>query len=170
MTSHLQASPTRTPSVSEAIFRLGSRAFSLVETVLALGIVSFGCVSIMGLLPCGLQVFRKAMDITLEGQITQQVVGQIGQSPYDRLAADFHGKTFWFDQEGNAVAKESDEGIYRADISLDTQPILPGTHALAAGNLTAVTIVLQRRNETGPVGTSKTFVTYVAAKARQATP
>lgn len=170
MTSHLQAVPTRTPSLSGGIFRLGSRAFSLVEAVLAIGIISFGCVSIMGLLPCGLQVFRKAMDTTLEGQITQHVVGQIGQSSYDRLAADFHDRTFWFDQEGNAVAEDSDEGIYRADISLDSQPILPGANALADGNLTAVTIALQRRNEMGPVGASKTFVTYVAAKARPATP
>lgn len=170
MTSLLQAAPPRFTSLSGSIFRPGSWAFSLVETVLAIGIVSFGCVSIMGLLPCGLQVFRKAVDATLEGQITQHVVGQISQTPYDRLSADFHDKTFWFDEEGNAVAEGGEDAIYRVGISLDSQPTLPGTNALAAGNLTGVTITFQRRNETGSAGASKSFVTYVAAKARPAAP
>jgi uncharacterized protein (TIGR02598 family) len=59
------------------------RAFTLVETVLALGIASFALVSVMGLLPCGLQVFRNAMDLTLEGQMAQYIVGKVSQTPYE---------------------------------------------------------------------------------------
>ena len=144
----------------------GSRAFTLIETVLAIGIVSFAFVAIMGLLPCGLQVFRKAMDATLEGQIVQHVVGEISQTAYDKIPVDFQGKTFWFDGDGNSVTEQNADGIYRASVALDSQPALPGTMSLSQGNLTGVTITFQRKNETGPVGASKTFVTYVAAKSR----
>lgn len=124
----------------------------------------------MGLLPCGLQVFRKAMDTTLEGQIVQHVVGQISQTSYDQIATEFQDKTFWFDGQGGAVTEGDSEGIYLASVSLDSQPTLPSTIQLAAGNLTGVTITFQRKTETGPVGVTKTFVTYVAAKSRTAAP
>ena len=146
-----------------------SRAFTLIETVLAIGIVSFAFVAIMGLLPCGLQVFRKAMDTTLEGQIVQTMIGKLRETAYADLS-QFQGRVFCFDGDGNSVAEQNADGIYRANISLNSQPALPGTNSLSKGNLTGVTITFQRKNETGPVGASKTFVTYVAAKSRTASP
>jgi uncharacterized protein (TIGR02598 family) len=141
------------------------RAFTLIETVLAIGIVSFAFVALMGLLPCGLQVFRKAMDATLEGQVVQHLVGKISQTPYDELG-QLQGKSFWFDEAGGQVAEGSADGIYLASISLNAQPSLPGSAAYASNALTGVAITFQRKGETAAPGASKTFVTYVAAKSR----
>lgn len=140
-----------------------SSAFTLIETVLAIGIVSFAFVALMGLLPCGLQVFRKAMDTTLEGQMVQHLVGQLSQTPYDDLT-QLQGQDFWFDEAGGPVT-ESSAGIYSASLSLNAQPALPGSASYANGGLTGVTITLKRKNETAPASASKTFVTYIAAKS-----
>jgi uncharacterized protein (TIGR02598 family) len=140
------------------------RAFTLIETVLAIGIVSFAFVALMGLLPCGLQVFRKAMDTTMEGQMVQHLVGKLTQTPYADLA-DLQGQKFWFDEAGGPVTEQSADGIYSASVSLNAQPELPGSASYSNGGLTGVTITLKRKNESAPASTSKTFVTYIAAKS-----
>jgi uncharacterized protein (TIGR02598 family) len=145
--------------------RVSRRAFTLVETVLAIGIVSFALVAIMGLLPCGLQVFRKAMDTTLEGQMIQQLTGMMGQTPYSDLA-QLQGKSFSFDDAGNFVEATSTDGIYTATVTLNAQPALPGAQGQGGDGLTGVTMTFQRKGETGPVGATRTFVTYIAAKSR----
>jgi len=50
-----------------------SRAFSLVEVVLALGIVSFCLVSIIGLLPVGLSAIKNANDESAAGGALSQL-------------------------------------------------------------------------------------------------
>lgn len=147
--------------------RVLSSAFTLIETVLAIGIVSFAFVALMGLLPCGLQVFRKAMDTTLEGQMVQHLIGKLHQTPYDDLT-QLQGQSFWFDEAGGQVPESSADGIYSASVSLNAQPSLPGSASYANGGLTGVTITFQRKGDTTPAGASKTFVTYIAAKSRAA--
>jgi uncharacterized protein (TIGR02598 family) len=43
-------------------FPTGSQAFSLVEVTLALGIISFGLIAIMGLIPKGLGIVKESAD------------------------------------------------------------------------------------------------------------
>lgn len=140
------------------------RAFTLIETVLAIGIVSFAFVALMGLLPCGLQVFRKAMDTTLEGQMVQHLVGKLSQTPYSELG-DLQGQNFSFDEAGGPVSEENADGIYSASVTLNARPVLPGSTGYADGGLTGVTITLQRKTETGQPAAAKTFVTYIAARS-----
>jgi len=149
--------------------KIRSSAFTLVETVLAIGIVSFAFMAILGLLPCGLQTFRKAMDATLEGQIAQHLVGQISQTPYDGLA-DLQGQTYSFDDNGNAVATDSPDGVYTASIALNEQTALPGSPNYSNDSLVGVSITFKRKGSTASAGPGKTFVTYVAAKSRAVTP
>lgn len=140
------------------------RAFTLVETVLAIGIVSFAFVAILGMLPCGLQVFRKAMDTSMEGQMVQHIVGRISQTPYAEIS-QYEGNSFWFDDAGNFVSERSPGCIYSASIAITPQPVLPGSGGRADGGLTGVTITFRRMGEAA-TGASKTFVTYIAAKSR----
>src|SRR5947209_16405297 len=49
-------------------------AFSLVEVVLALGIVSFAIVAILGLIPTGLQTSHSSQDETRAAQIAQSIL------------------------------------------------------------------------------------------------
>lgn len=57
-------------------------AFSLVEVVLALGVVSFAIVAILGILPAGLQTGHSAQDETRAAQIAQAIIASIAsQAP-----------------------------------------------------------------------------------------
>lgn len=57
-------------------------AFSLVEVVLALGVISFAIVAILGVLPVGLQTGHSAQDETRAAQIAQAILASIAsQAP-----------------------------------------------------------------------------------------
>jgi len=73
-----------TPSKSSSRVRRTS-GFSLVEVVLAVGVVSFAFVAILGLLPAGMTQFRQAIDTTVCAQIAQRVIGDAQQTNYDEL-------------------------------------------------------------------------------------
>jgi uncharacterized protein (TIGR02598 family) len=60
--------------------RSEAAGFSLVETVLAIGIVAFGLVSLLGLMPVGLSTFRSAMDASISSEIVQHVVSDLRQT------------------------------------------------------------------------------------------
>ena len=61
--------------------------FSLVEVVLALGIVSVAFIPLMGLLPTGLSAMWGAMDETLASQIIQEIGNEIQQSDFDAVSS-----------------------------------------------------------------------------------
>ena len=79
------------------------RAFSLIEVVLSLGIVSFAMVGLLGLLPVGLNTSRQAIDVTIQSQMAQTLRNQIqlgGLSGVEQWA----GQHFYFDNQGLQVA------------------------------------------------------------------
>ena len=58
------------------------RAFSLVEVVLALGVVSFAIVAILGVFPLGLSTSHSAQDETRVAQIAEDILASLaGQAP-----------------------------------------------------------------------------------------
>lgn len=98
----------------------GQKGFSLVEVVLAVGVVSFAFVAILGLLPAGLAQFRQAVDTSVCSQISQRVIMDAQQTEFDTLidASDPKSKdpgvSFrapkissaelrYFDEQGNEV-------------------------------------------------------------------
>ena len=74
-------------------------AFSLVECALALGIVSFVLVSMLGLLPVGLAAFRESINDTIRAQIVETVVSRLREHPFATLS----NQTYYFDSEGSAT-------------------------------------------------------------------
>lgn len=58
-------------------------AFSLVEVVLALGVISFAIVAILGVLPIGLQTGRSAQDETRASQIAGNVLSPLAGQARD---------------------------------------------------------------------------------------
>src|SRR4051794_7542521 len=66
--------------------RAQTAGFSLVETTLALGIVSFAFVGLLGLIPIGLNSFVKAMDATVEAQIVQRITTVARQAKFSELS------------------------------------------------------------------------------------
>jgi uncharacterized protein (TIGR02598 family) len=88
------------------------RGFSLIEVTLALGIVSFAMVSLLAMIPVGLNSFKQAMDLTVEAQIVQSVVNDIGLRQYSTLATD----QYYFDVQGTPTTSATDKA-YTAAIS-----------------------------------------------------
>lgn len=59
--------------------------FTLVEVVLAIGVVAFAFVGLLALMPVGLSNFRKAMDASVGSEIGQRVFNDIQQTDFDTL-------------------------------------------------------------------------------------
>lgn len=134
----------------------GSRpraAFTLVETALALGIVAFALIPLLGLLPIGLQMSHNASDLTLSAQIAQRLAGIIQQAGY----SSFQGTdpavnagpgdvNYYFDVEGQPL-KSTGGGvpagaIYTANI------LLPSATDPNAGNTSQTNSLVDKANVT----------------------
>ena len=60
-------------------------AFSLVEVVIALGVVSFAVITLLALIPTGLSGFQQAQTSSVETQIVQQLNTELQNTPYAAL-------------------------------------------------------------------------------------
>jgi uncharacterized protein (TIGR02598 family) len=60
-------------------------AFSLVEVVIALGIVSFAIITLLALIPTGMSGFQQAQTSSVETQIVQQLNTELQNTPYTAL-------------------------------------------------------------------------------------
>lgn len=83
-------------------------AFSLVEVCLALGIVSFALLSVVGLMPVGLSAMRQAMDQTTEAQIARVISGEAALVPFDKLDQYATDGPYYFTQEGTRQDAKND--------------------------------------------------------------
>ena len=77
-------------------------AFSLVEVTFSIGIVAFGFVTTLGLLPTGLTTFRRAMDASIGSQIAQHVINDAQQTDFGLLTSGPQSLRY-FDDEGKEV-------------------------------------------------------------------
>jgi uncharacterized protein (TIGR02598 family) len=97
-----------------------SKGFSLVEVVLALGILVFCLVALLGLIPMGLQSFRSAMTLTVESQIAQSLSGDIQLTDFGNLQTMLNpAAKYYFDDQGMVVDAASAAVIYTATVSLE---------------------------------------------------
>lgn len=103
------------------------QGFSLVEVVLALGVVAFAFVAILGLIPAGMTTFRQAINISVCSQIGQKVISDAFQADYDTLLTPlgqnqdsqtpFLTNYRYFDEEGNEILPRSLPTNYNANIA-----------------------------------------------------
>ncbi len=123
------------------------RAFSLVEVTMALGLVSFAVITVIGLMPVGIAALHRAIDTTEEAQIVRQIGAQVLLTPYSQLPANFSGTTFYYDQDGvfltNSAAPRPADTRYWATTTIST-PVYPGSGGVASvsGSLSTVHLAL----------------------------
>lgn len=94
--------------------------FSLVEVTLAIGLVTFGLLSVVGLLPGGMSNLRESTEQMVHAQILASVSEMLAVSDFD---AATNGVEF-FDEEGHLVLKQGD-ARYKATLT-EVKPSIPG--------------------------------------------
>jgi uncharacterized protein (TIGR02598 family) len=122
-----------------------ANAFSLVEVTLALGIVAFSLVTLLGLMPMGLATFHKAVETSVSSQIVQQVVTDVEQTDFSQLTTSATGVTQlglrYFDDQGNELPSATSPGaIYQVNVVVNTSPVFSGGSSTAAPSLACLTI------------------------------
>lgn len=108
-------------------------AFSLVEVVLALGIVGVAFVPLLGLLSVGFSTMKESNVDVKAALIAQRLIAAAQMVPYDQLDS----QTQYLDYEGKEVPQA--ESVFTAQIIPSTQSVL------GSPNLKKVTVTL-----TGP--------------------
>lgn len=68
-------------------------AFSLVEVVLALGVISIAIVAILGLIPTGLQTSHSSQDETRSAQIAQAIFSTIASQTFNAVSIQLYDPT-----------------------------------------------------------------------------
>lgn len=96
-------------------------AFSLVETVLALGIMGLAITALLGLLPHGLEMSRKAANSAAEARIIDTIVGKLSNIPFANLPAQ-NNLEMHFDDQGVEVDGTADllESTFYARVLVPT--------------------------------------------------
>jgi uncharacterized protein (TIGR02598 family) len=122
----------RRPLVFEFAVRLSPRtlksprlssptAFSLVEITLAIGIVAFAFVALLGLVPVGLGSFRQSLDTSVRSQIVQRIATEAQQTDF-KLLQKLEDANRYYDDEGTEVRPdEKARSIYTVKIELPTK-------------------------------------------------
>jgi uncharacterized protein (TIGR02598 family) len=120
-----------------------SGGFSLVEVVLAIGIVGFAFVAMFGLLPVGLSTFRQAVDNSVGSQIVQRLINDAQQTDYPELIkiSAAQPSRRYFDDQGNEVTSINDS-IYTAELTVIAPTSLPNTSTPPTDNLATVIVKL----------------------------
>ncbi|HEY8965016.1 MAG TPA: Verru_Chthon cassette protein B [Candidatus Methylacidiphilales bacterium] len=111
--------------------RIHAKAFSLVEVLLALGVVAVGFIGVIGLMPVGLKTMRQATTLTVQSLILQQVVGNAEAVPFTKLPATFNNAKFYFDDEGGSQTGPDSRTRYWVTTTVK-DPAYPGS-TLATG-------------------------------------
>lgn len=116
--------------------------FSLVEVVISIGVVSFGLLSVFGLLPLGLTTFQNSMEIYYSGQTRQEVLNSLQQTDMSALLsnATSYSETDYFDAEGTFIAKQtptstptfSSTPVYQVAVKVST--LTPASVAITLPN------------------------------------
>jgi uncharacterized protein (TIGR02598 family) len=120
------------------VLRARTKAFSLVEVVLAIGVVAFAFLAMFGLLPVGLTTFRQAVDTTLGSQIVQRIINEAQQTDYPTLIANPTAQRY-FDDQGNEVASLNNS-LYTAEITVSAPTSLPNTSTPDSTSLATVSV------------------------------
>jgi len=100
------------------------KAFSLVEVAIALGLVTFAVVSVIGLLPVGLSTMRDAMTQTVSTQIVREISAELLLTPFQQINDYINQSPIFFDVQGKRAS--SADAYYKVQLSRSNS-IFPGS-------------------------------------------
>lgn len=108
-------------------------AFSLVEVTLAVGIIGFGLVIVMALMPVGLSTLREAMDGTTEAQIIRKISGEALLTPFSQLPVKYEDQIRYYDDAGLEEVTQSSRTRYAVTTKL-RDASYPGSAAVPSNS------------------------------------
>lgn len=120
---------------------------------MAIGIVSFAFMALLGLLPAGMKVFRESMQSSVTSQIAQRVINEAQQTDFAELIKDAGGSTInsgsgrkavrYFDDQATELAANASQqasAIYWVNTRISPGTTLPGT---TQANSNLATVIVQ---------------------------
>src|SRR5688572_15315225 len=127
----LQTSPTACPNPFLRRFRRVA-GFSLIEVTLAIAIIAFAFIALIGLLPAGLGIFAQTVDSTNEMRISGHLSSMLLATDFDKLksGSDYSSNIYYYDVDGGFLDSDQDpnpkyanERIYAARALFDKQNV-----------------------------------------------
>ena len=146
--------PPRSPRPSSP------QAFSLIEVVLALGVLSFSFLVLFNMIPVGLGMMTNSINTTVGSQIVQRITTIARQAKFTELSKlDRHPGTdnrgeiadYFFDDQGvemDAAKVMAGNYVYTAAVVLLPQSSVPGAGGVQIPNPQIATInIIIKKNE-----------------------
>jgi len=138
---------TSKPSgLSTSVMR-SQRAFSLVEITVAIGIVAFAFMGILGLIPTGLNTYRQTINLSVGSNIAQKVVREVQQTDFTTLiggntsAFQQSSTPRYFDEQGNELSATAQaKAIYQVNTCIIPSTPIIGTGGTSNPNIATVTV------------------------------
>lgn len=130
-----------------------ARAFSLVEVTIALGIVSFALISVLGMMPVGLSTMRAAMDQTTEAQISRRISGEMMLTPFSRLDTWVSNSPLYFDDQGGLQTALDQDTRYTVVLRRGV-PVFPGSSNAVNLSSSLATFLLEITRGAGPAAST----------------
>lgn len=100
------------------------RGFSLVEVTIAMAIAAIGILSVIGLIPQGMDTMRRATDQAVEGRIHQQILSELQMADFDALDTAYVGAggplQFYYDDQGEEIGDSGSGGIREGAVHVYT--------------------------------------------------
>jgi uncharacterized protein (TIGR02598 family) len=143
----------------------GKSGFSLIETVIALGIVAFALVPMIGLMPFGLSAYRNAVDQTTGARIAQQIAGEYAVSSASLPQATTQ-KWRYFDvmgEETTGTAPTSDT-IYYVNVVTNSGTLPGDTAQTRPLTLISIEVCYDPAHQTPNLGASNDLVIKTAGQ------
>jgi uncharacterized protein (TIGR02598 family) len=93
----------------------GDSGFSLIEVTIAMAIASVALVSLLGLIPQGMDTMREAGDRAIGGRIHQQILNEIQMTPFEDSSGNslidvYDGMEFYYDAQGEELSDSKSPG------------------------------------------------------------
>jgi uncharacterized protein (TIGR02598 family) len=140
-----------------AVRNKDARAFSLVEVVLALGVITFACLTLLGLMGVALQTFRHAINATVQAQIIQAVINGSEVQSYNSA----YSTNLYLSDEGTVVSQGDPSQLYTATVNAITTglPLASGSSSTTANSI-AVELQVHVASKSNPSVTNVFYLVW----------
>jgi len=128
--------------------------FSLIEVTIAIGIVGFAVLALLGTLGVGSRTLGSAVSYSMQAQITQNVMGSLKLSDFTMLTNaspdGWDGAKLYFDERGVSTTNSA--------VAIYTANIMVSNSVNGNTNLARATLSIVKNNNTNNTYTVATYI------------